>query len=175
MRKSPLRGSLLQANLQVKARGAIWEARNRAFKACRRHNYPRRYLFCRAPDGQWRQLLRCGRGLADIVHTGNEACPVPDRGSSRKGSIPMGCFRWRRSCPASIICNGNAFAGLIALIERIGGPACEAWVGSLKCKIAIADLDPESVEPVMTAVELSRQTRPLDLRRKIRNWEPIER
>jgi hypothetical protein len=101
---------------------------------------------------------------------------------SRPGELkerldPDGLFPLAKILPGQHhrICNGNAFAGLIALIERIGGPACEAWVGSLKCKIAIADLDPESVEPVMTAVELSRQTRPLDLRRKIRNWEPIER
>ena len=66
------------------------------------------------------------------------------------------------------VVNGSPFHGLIMLVEEIGGEHAKGWVGSLKVRLPLSDLDPERL-PTLSRVEKGRQTRPLEQRRKTRS------
>jgi hypothetical protein len=135
----------------------------------------RSYIFART-DEPW-QVVRRVRGVLDVVRAGDEAVTVPPAVIAElrsrcddSGIIPPPAIRIGSSYA---IVNGNPLAGMCALIEKVGGTHCRAWIGSLRVeRLALSDLDPEPI--VMTRIEMGRQTRPLSERRKLRRWEAIE-
>jgi hypothetical protein len=172
----PLREDVADAQLRARGFETLYLTRLRRVHS---HGSPwvrtplfKRYVFA-ATDGPWQQLRRI-RGVQDVVRVGVDAAtlPAPVIAELKSRANPDGLMPTPAIRPGSsyMIVNGNPLAGLLILVERVGGEHARGWVGTWKTKIPLADLDPE---PVMTTVELSRETLPLERRRKVRDWTPI--
>jgi transcriptional antiterminator RfaH len=127
-----------------------------------------RYVFVSSPDAAWHSIRRT-RGVVDLVRAGAEPLAVPERviAELRSRADPAGVIPPPVIKPghAYNIVNGSPLAGLILLVDELGGEHAKGWVNGFRVKIKTETIDPE---PLMTVVDRARQTRPLDQRRKLR-------
>src|SRR6185295_15436881 len=102
--------------------------------------------FTESPNGAWHEIRRT-RGVVDLVRAGAEPVAVPELAIAelRARADPAGVMPPPVIKPghAYIIVNGSPLAGLILLVDELGGSHAKGWVNGFRVKIETDTIDPE--------------------------------